>query len=202
MRNILFYFLLFSSTILYGQIMPQSIILNSEKSSDNEVINDILDLENIDYYRFTFSGEELIDKQYVLTVKELWNGEITMFDTIMNSSKYNDLLKIKDDTFQIKVIAKKLADDRLKVVFTFPRVKNTKYYKSVSSDDYSLRNLNNNKDFEIKLRETFNFLAYILPYEKDGAKYWCTLDKSGEDVESWGKKFGLEHYLIYEMKFE
>lgn len=202
MRNILFFTLLFTSTILYGQIIPQSIILNSERSSDNEVINDMLDLDNIDYYRFTFSGEGLIDKQYLLTVKELWNGEITMIDTIMNSSKYKDLLKIKNDTFQIKVISKKLADDRLKVVFTFPQVRSARHYKSVNSDYYSLRNLNDRKDFEINPNETFNFLAYILPYEKDGLKLWCTVDKSGEDLESWGKKFDLEHYLIYEMKFE
>ena len=44
-------------------------------------------------------------------------------------------------------------------------------------------------------------LPNILPYEKDGFKYFCAVDNSGIDVENWGKEFGIEHYIIFEMKF-
>jgi hypothetical protein len=37
---------------------------------------------------------------------------------------------------------------------------------------------------EIKYGEKFYLLAYILPYEKDGAKYWCALESSGKDIEN------------------
>jgi hypothetical protein len=55
---------------------------------------------------------------------------------------------------------------------------------------------------EIKYGEKFYLLAYILPYEKDGAKYWCAVESSGKDIENWGKEFGIEHYLVFEMIFE
>lgn len=202
MKNIVLILLTLIPSFIYGQVDNDRIEVKSEYSSKNEEINGILNLEGIDYYRFTFLGNELINKHYMLMVKELWNGTVTMIDTIMDSSAYDDLLKIKSDTFKIKVIAKKLADDRLKVIFTFPRVKNTKYYKSTNSDDYSLRNLSSREDFNIKPGKPFYFLAYIMPYEKDGAKYWCTVARSGENVEDWGDKYGLEHYLVYEMVFK
>jgi hypothetical protein len=50
--------------------------------------------------------------------------------------------------------------------------------------------------------EKFYLLAYILPYEKDGTKYWCAVESSGKDIENWGKEFNIEHYLVFEMLFE
>jgi hypothetical protein len=190
------------SCFVYGQENYDGIILKSGNLSDEEVVRDILLMEGIEGFELNFSGTELINKHYLLIVKELWNGSITMTDTIIDSSKYNDILKIKEDTFSIKVMAKKLADDRLKVIFTFPKVRNTKYYKSTNSDDYSLRNLSNREDFTVELGNPFYLLSYVLPYEKDGIKDWCTVDKSGADVENWGNEFGLEHYLVYEMVFK
>jgi len=55
---------------------------------------------------------------------------------------------------------------------------------------------------EIEPGKEFYALAYILPYEKDGWKMYCAVDSSGKDVESWGKEFAIEHYLVFEMKFE
>ncbi len=202
MKTILVIYCVLVSSLIYGQENRGEITLKYEFLSRNEEIIDVLLLEGIEGFNLNFSGNGLVNKHYILTVKELWNGSVTMTDTIMNSSKFNDILKIKEDTFRIKVMSKKLADNRLKVIFTFPKVRNTKYYKSTNSDDYSLRNLARREDFSIELGKPFHLLAYIMPYEKDGAKYWCTVDQSGAGVENWGNEFGLEHYLVYEMVFK
>lgn len=65
--------------------------------------------------------------------------------------------------------------------------------------DYSLRSLHRGLVIEPGTR--FYALAYILPYEADGSKIYCAVDTSGKDVESWGKEFGIPHFLIFEMSF-
>ena len=202
MKAILIICCMLTSSFGYGQENSDKIVLKSERLSKNEAVRDVLLMEGIDGFKLNFSGKDLINRHYLLTVKELWNGSITMSDTIIDSSEYDDYFKVKEDTFSIKVMSKKLADNRLKVIFTFPKVQNTKYYQSTNSDDYSLRNLSSQKNFPIALGKPFYLLAYIMPYEQDGAKSWCNVDKSGAEVENWGNEFGLEHYLVYEMTFE
>jgi hypothetical protein len=189
------------SVFLYGQDDRVGITMRFEPLSTVEEINDIFLIEGIEGYRMIFTGEELIDKHYILTVKEFWNGTVTAVDTIMNTRKYNDLLKIKDDSLLIKVISKSLSDDRIKVIFTFPKVRSEKYFKSTGSDDYSLRKLTSQKNLPIQIDDAFYVLSHILPYEKDEIKNWCTVDQNGEDIENWGLKFGLDHYLTYQLVF-
>ncbi|MFT5847399.1 MAG: hypothetical protein ACJARX_000831 [Psychroserpens sp.] len=51
--------------------------------------------------------------------------------------------------------------------------------------------------------EKFYFLASILPYKKeDGSKSYCEVGTSGDSAEELGDKFGIEHYLLFEIKFE
>lgn len=51
--------------------------------------------------------------------------------------------------------------------------------------------------------QNFYFRAMILPYKrKDGSKSWCEVGSNGKDIEKWGKKYRVKHYLLFEMKFE
>ncbi|MEO1033787.1 MAG: hypothetical protein AAFX55_20560 [Bacteroidota bacterium] len=84
-------------------------------------------------------------------------------------------------------------------MFIFQQFRFSRAYKATKSNDYSLRALGNKMNIEPN--KMFYALAYILPYEKDGWKYWCAVDSSGEDVINWGEKFGIKHYLVFEMKF-
>jgi hypothetical protein len=55
----------------------------------------------------------------------------------------------------------------------------------------------------IGYNKKFYLLTYILPYERqDGSKSWCDVGADGMDIENWGQKFGIKHYLIFEMKFD
>jgi len=177
----------------------QDIKMTTERVKNNE-LQDLLSFENIDYYNVTFSGKSLIGKNYLLISKEIWNGIITKTDTIVNSSKNERITKITKDSFSFKVISKKTFDNFLKIHFRFPQFGMTKRYRAIDSDDYSLRDFGTG--LEIKNGQNFYALAYILPYEKDGWKMWCAVESSGKDIENWGKEFGIEHYLIFEMKFE
>jgi hypothetical protein len=179
--------------------------MESEYSSDNEEIRDILSFEGIDYMKLKFSGDHLKGKSYRLSVKEIWDGTIVS-DTIIINSKtigYKQFETLSDTVFKMKVISKRTNDNQLKMTFKFPRFSITKKYDAIDSDNYSLRNLVDESNLEIDYNKSFYLLAYILPYEReDGSLSWCDVGTSGNDIENWGEKFGIKHYLLFEMKFE
>ena len=87
--------------------------------------------------------------------------------------------------------------------FKFPRFSTNKEFKATKSKDYSLRNIADESNLDIQYNEPFYLLAYILPYEReDGSKSWCEVGTAGKDLENWGNKFGIKHYLLFEMTFE
>lgn len=178
--------------------------METDYGSDNTEINDILSFEGIDYMKVNFSGNELKEKSYHITVKEIWNGKVVR-DTIVLDSKNLGIKQfetINDSILSLKIIARH-TDNNLRVKFKFPRFSVTKDYVATGSEDYSLRNLADESNLEIGYNEKFHFLAYILPYEReDGSKSWCDVGTSGDSIEKWGEKFGIEHYLLFEMKFE
>lgn len=177
----------------------------SDYSSDNEEVRDILQFEGIEYHRIKFIGSKLKDKGYLLIAKEIWDGEIISQDTVVNSAgmPYKQFQKINDTVFNLKVISKLTDDNKLKMTFKFPRFSVPMKYDAIKTDDYSLRNLAEESNLEIKYNEKFTLLAYILPYEReDGSRSWCDVGTSGKDIENWGKKFGIKHYILFEMKFE
>jgi len=176
----------------------------SDYGSDNSEIRDILQFEGIEYMKLSFHGKELADKGFHLTVKEIWDGKIKSDSTITNSKNIpvEQFQKINDTVFNFKIISKLTAENKLKMTFKFPRFSTTRKFDAIKSEDYSLRNVAEVSASEIKYGEKFYLLAYILPYEKGGYKYWCAVESSGKDIENWGKEFGIKHYLVFEMIFE
>src|SRR5690606_37572154 len=179
--------------------------LISEYSVENTELRDILRFEGIDYLKLKFVGEELKNKSYQITVKEIWDGKITNESTVFDSKEIGiqQFEKANDTILDLKVIAKLTHKNKLKLTFQFPRFSMTKEYDAIESDEYSLRNIADESKMEIKYDEKFYLLAYILPYErKDGSKSWCEVGTSGKEIDKWGEKFGIKHYLLFEMKFE
>lgn len=206
MKNIFLTIALISTSIaVFSQVEEKDeITMISDYSSDNPEIRDILQFEGIEYLRLSFTGKELADKSYHFNVKEIWDGEIKGDSTIMDSKSipFEQFQKINDTIFNLKVISKLTPENQLKMTFKFPRFSVTRKFDAIASDDYSLRNVAKSNKANIKYGEKFYLLAYILPYEKDGSKYWCAVESSGKDIENWGKEFGIKHYLVFELLFE
>lgn len=205
MKYILTFALILLSTILVAQTEKTGEIkMTSDYGSENSEIRDILQFEGIDYIKLSFSGKELADKSYHLSVKEIWNGEIKSDSTIANSAKIGikQFEKVNDTILNIKVLSKFTSDKNLKMTFKFPRFSINRKFDAVNTEDYSLRNVAEASGTEINYGEKFYLLAYILPYEKEEYKYYCAVESSGKDIENWGKEFGIEHYLVFEMIFE
>ena len=205
-RNIILAVLLVVSLVYpsYAQ-QKNDLKMVSNYGTDNKELLDLFRFENIDYYKIDFTGSELKGKTYVITVKEIWDGKTKSEKTVFNSKDLAEagLDKVKDTTLKIKVMSKLTPKNKLKVTFAFDRFSNTKEYDAIDSKDYSLRNLVDESKLPISYGEKFYFMAYILPYKrKDGSSSWCEVGSSGKDIENWGKKFGIKHFLLFEMKIE
>lgn len=182
-----------------------SLKMETEYASDNEEIREVLSFESIDYMKLKFTGKDLKGKSYHLTVKEIWDGNIVSYTTVLNSRTLGikQFETLSDTIFKMKVISKHTDDNKLKMTFMFPRFRVTKQYDAIKTDNYSLRNLADESNLDIGYDKNFYLLAYILPYEReDGSMSWCEVGTSGDDIEKWGEKFGIKHYLLFEMKFE
>jgi len=203
-KSSLLVILLMISGILCAQEPVKRVKMKSTYSLENSDFNDILQFEGIEYLKLSFEGQELSDKSFHLSVKEIWDGEVSSESTIMNSANIgiDQFSKINDSIFRMKIISKLTDDHQLKMTFKFPSFSTTKKFKAVDSDDYSLRNVAAVTGEQIEYGKKFYLLAYILPYEKDGSKYWCAVEGSGKEIENWGKEFGIMHYLVFEMIFE
>lgn len=177
-----------------------AIQMKSDIYSENKILTDIMRFEDIDYYTTKFTGAALKNKEYYIVAKEIWNGKIKKTDTVFNSSTNSYIGKIEKDSLNLRVIAGKSSDKTLKIKFMFDRFEVQKEYKSTRSEDYSLRDFGSH--FPIVPGKPFYAFAYILPYEDpQGNKFWCAVESSGKDIESWGKEFGIKHYILFEMRF-
>lgn len=89
------------------------------------------------------------------------------------------------------------------MTFKLPRMFIEREFDAIDTNEYSLRNIAEESQMKIGYNEKFYLMAYILPYEReDGSKSWCDVSQDGLDIENWGKKFGIKHFLLFEMKFE
>jgi len=74
---------------------------------------------------------------------------------------------VNDTILNLRILSKLTDDNKLKMMFKFPRFSVTKKYEaSDSKDKYRLRNVAEESNLEIKYNEKFYFLAYTLPYRK------------------------------------
>lgn len=200
---------LFFGMLIFFNVFSQSNAKNeikmvSEYASKNPEIRDILQFEGIEYLKLKFSGTDLKNKSYHLTVKEIWDGKLISESTVFNSKEIGieQFQVINDTVLSFKVIAKKTSKNKLKMTFRFPQFGITKEYDAIDSNDYSLRNIVEESKMKIDTNQKIYLLAYILPYEReDGTKSWCDVGTSGGDLEKWGEKFGIKHYLVFEMTF-
>ncbi len=199
-KKILTIILILVSSFIFGQTEKKGDILMTSHSSNNPEIKDILELEGIQYLNVKFEGKDLADKSFRLIVKEIWDGKIKSDSTIVNLKRINK--KINSSILNLKVISKLTSDNKLKMILKFPKFFVIEKKFDAISGDYRLWNVAEVNKTKIEYGKKFYLLAYILPYNKNGVKSWCAVARSGKDIESWGKEFGIKHYLVFEMIFE
>jgi len=189
----------------FAQKVDKNLKMTSNYGTEDKELNDLLRFDGIDFYKIRFSGIDLKGKSYSISVKEFWKGKMKSEKKVFDTKDLAEagLDKINDTTLEMKVISKMTSDNKIKISFVSDKFSNTKEYKGLKTKDYSLRNLAEESKLPITYGGNFYFMAIILPYEReDGSKSWCQVGSNGKDIENWGKKYGVRHYLLFLMKFE
>jgi len=205
-KRIILLLILGISITIFGQNSESKLKMTTNYSIENKDLWNILSFEGIQFKKAIFKDTNLKDKSFHLKVKEIWDGEIVSDSTIINSANfpYEQFKKINDTIFEIKVVSKLTPENKLKMNFIFPRFTVPREFKAYKTkDSYSLRNLVSESKLEIGYNKPFVLFAYILPYHiDDNTASYCDVGNSGKDIENWGKKFGIKHYLIFELEFK
>ena len=131
------------SSLTAQEFLNQDLKMTSDVSSDNQEIRDILDFQGMEYHKIKFTGKELANKSYHITVKEIWNGNIVSDTTVFNSAKIGieQFEKINDTVLSFRVVSQLTHENKLKMAFIFPRFRITKEYDAIDTNMYSLRNV-------------------------------------------------------------
>lgn len=167
--------------------------------AEDTALRDILQFERIEYFNIKLSSRELIGKSFCITVQEIWDGELKNTKTVLNSIDFPGQLKtLKDSALSFRVIGKRTDDNKLKMRLNFPFMSTTQQFDATNSDAYSLRPIADKSEY--KFGEKFYLMTYLLPYQKDNIQYYCAVERSGKNILTWGKEFGIKHYLIFEME--
>lgn len=210
MKNHLLIILFYGiSIITFGQNSETQLKIAPDNFElDNDDLRNIIDFQDIEFKKATITGNDLKGKTFHLKAKEIWDGKVVSENTIENSANRPEfvkyLRKINDTIFKIKVISKLTSENKIKMDFIFPRTSTSREFKLHKTKDlYRLRNLAAESNLEIRLDKPFPLFAYILPYHRgNGFSSYCDVGSSGKDVENWGEKFGIKHYIIFELEFK
>ncbi len=194
----------FSAAFHITSVDAGEIKLIRDPANIDRDLRDITFFLGIEYLKIDFEGEGLDGKTYRLTAKEIWDGEIKDTSTVFNSAEIPapHLQRVTGDTFQIRIVSELSEENTLRMNFNFPGLTVKREYDAIQSDDYSLRYASMQPETKLSPGESFYLLTYMLPYEEDGIKHYCSVEASGSDVLLWGEEFGIEHYLVFEMVFE
>ncbi len=206
-KNILTLLLFGISIVSFGQNSSTDLKMSPDYNLNNSDLRDIIGIEGIQFQKAIFSGDSLKGKTFHLKVKEIWDGEIVNDSTIMNSADFplDYLRKIDDSIFEIKAISKLTSDSKLKINFVFPGFTSHTKFKihKPQENSYRLRNLISESDLQIGYNKPFILFAHILPFELgNGMASYCEVGQNGKDIDKWGKKYGIKHYLVFELEFK
>jgi len=175
------------------------------KQVENQELFDFFRLEKIEYINLSITGDELKNKSYHMSVKEIWDGEIKLETDIVDSKRLPFGKTLSDTILNIRIISKLTNEDKLKMDFHFPTFSTQRNFDATSSNIYSLRSAMATDTIEIGKKSYL--LVYMLPYETvienvGVMRQYCAVENSGKEIETWGKEFGIKHYLVFEIKFD
>ncbi|WP_299824759.1 hypothetical protein [uncultured Pontibacter sp.] len=170
-------------------------------------LRDVLRLQNIEYFNVAFSDTSLRGKHFKLISKEYRNGKLIATRDFFTQTGYPAAFMFDKDSasFTFNVLARQPKKKQTHFMFQFDRVGLNPKYKSKNTDLYSLRDATGSLDkpVQVPLYTAFPLLVYSLPYvdpQNPDLYQYCALTKDSVPPSEWGQKYGVKHYIVFEME--
>jgi hypothetical protein len=178
--------------------------MRSEYGSDNPDLLSVLQFEDIGLSKMIFTGKDLTDKDFQITVKEFTNGKLAKQEVVFDS-KEAEQFKIKSDKFMFKILTKTTAAHTAKFDFQFNGFSTGREYKigenfkGFAQKDF----IGSRKEIAIPLNADTYILTYMMPFAgKDGSTSYCKVAQSGINPEEFGNKYAIPTYFLIDIKFQ
>lgn len=172
--------------------------------AENVDLQSVLYFENIGLGKMMFSGNDLKDKDFQISIKEFVRGKLTKTDVVFDS-KEDAYFKIKSDKFIFRVLTKVTGENTLKFDFQFNGFSKQKEYKvAANHKEFALKSfLGSSPEISMPLNANTYILTYMMPYvKKDGSTAYCEVAQSGVNPEDYGKKYSIPVYFLIDIKFQ
>lgn len=197
-------FLIVSFLFVATAFAQSDIKMRTEYGSDNADLQSVLYFENIGLAKIIFSGSDLKNKDFQISVKEIVNGKLTKTEIVFDS-KEDEYFKIKSDKFGFRVLTKTTSENTVKLDFQFNGFSKGKEYRiAANQKEFALKSfLGNKAELSIPLNTNTYILTYMMPYvKKDGSKQYCEVVQAGVNPEDLGAKYGIPVYFLIDIKFQ
>jgi len=167
--------------------------------SDKKMIQDYLHFEEINYSQNTISGKDLVNKNYIINLKEFKNGKLVY--TICLDKSDNAYYAVLDSTtFNFNIFGKRMKNN-YEIKLFFDRYWTKKFTLKLQpkhAEDYILKEIPV-KESDLQFNKPFIFLLLTTPeYHKDGSASWCEVAAS-ETPEKIYEKNKIPHFFVFEM---
>ena len=171
--------------------------------TDNADLMDILYFENIGLGKMLFSGGDLKNKDFQISIRKFVNGKLAKTEVVFDS-KEDEYFKIKSDKFSFRVLTKVTSENTAKFQFQFSGFAKQKEYKlAPNQKEFALKSfLGSQPEIPILLNKNTYILTYMMPYvKKDGSSTYCEVAQSGVNPEELGKIYPIPVYFLIDIKF-
>lgn len=172
--------------------------------SENADLMSVLYFENIGLMKMTFSGADLKNRNYQISVKEFVGGKLTKTEIVFDSRE-DEYFKIKTDRFGFRVLTKTTAENTVKFDFQFDGFSKSKEYKiAAGQKGFALKSfLGSQPEISIPVNADAYILTYMMPYvKKDGSTQYCEVVQKGVKPEELGAKYNIPTYFLIAVKFD
>ncbi|GAB4020819.1 hypothetical protein GCM10028808_63690 [Spirosoma migulaei] len=173
--------------------------------SANTELQELMSFIGVEKHHLELSDPGLKGRFFKLTAQEYRHGVAQPEE---NLTSRQDLFQLDSSgKLSFDVYARALDATTLEAFFRFARVGQRKQYKAEAGQagQYSFRTdilAYSQGKAKIPVGKKFTFLVYTLPYKKDGYYLYCALAQSQVPIEQWYARFGVKHFVAYQLLIE
>jgi len=205
----------FCSAIISAQELPlesSDEAINSEKSIievsikngvEDQDLQTFFQFENISQTEFSFNGDAIKGKFFIVKVKEFLDGELTE-TSVLFDERGNDYFKIDSTQTSFKLL-NKIENDEMKFWIKGQRFGSKQGYFPTTklNGEYAVKDFFGAKKLlKEDANEPFYLQAVITPNRNpDGSGSYCKVAQSEILPEEFGKEFNIPHYYLVEIEF-
>ncbi len=172
--------------------------------ADNPDLQSVLYFENIGLGKVSFSGDNLKNRDFQISIKEFVRGKLKRTDVVFDS-KEDEYFRIKSDKFGFRVLTKATSENTVRFDFQFDGFAKGKEYKVARGQrEFALKSfLGSKPEIAIPLNANTYILTYMMPYvKKDGSKAYCEVVQADVSPEELGRKYAIPVYYLIDITFQ